>query len=222
MLEVIEYKTLERVSEHNAVSSGNFSNHLFTTYSSSFDDAWQLIVKYVCIVPNLVEWWETGCWHHENLLDHQQEQACSWCHPWYDVACFHGLKTHCPVLSNWRDFDILRKQRWTCCNHQFVVWRCALKQTISSLITLKTLSFVCPPWKTVFFLCLEHTCRLIFEGVLSKNYVLKQKKKTFTNFILRSAAALQQSSASSSFATTIFTPLELLSITKLENWKIQP
>jgi hypothetical protein len=35
MLEVIEYKTLERVSEHNAVSSRNFFNHLFTTYSSS-------------------------------------------------------------------------------------------------------------------------------------------------------------------------------------------
>jgi hypothetical protein len=34
-------------------------------------------------------------------------------------------------------------------------------------------------------------------------------------FILRSAAALQRSSAPSSFATTIFTPLELLSITKL-------
>jgi hypothetical protein len=103
-----------------------------------------------------------------------------------------------------------------------------IEANLFSLITLKTLSFVCLPCKTVFSLCLEHTCRLIFEGVLSKNYVLKQKKKTSyvwrpsQIFILQSAAALQRSSAPSSFATTIFTPLELLSITKLETGKSNP
>jgi hypothetical protein len=109
---------------------------------------------------------------------------------------------------------------------------CSLKMrieaTISSLITLKTLSFVCLPWKTVFSLCLEYTCRLIFEGVLSKNYVLKQKKKTSyvwkssQIFKLRSAVAQQRSSAPSSFATTIFTPLELLQLQSLKTRKSKP
>jgi hypothetical protein len=64
--------------------------------------------------------------------------------------------------------------------------------------------------------------------VLSRNYVLKQKKKTSyvwkpsQIFILWSVAALQRSSAPSSFATTIFTPLELLQLQSLKTRKSKP